>query len=132
MILYALSIKQPWLYAILHLGKNVENRTWELPEQYRGKDVLMHVGKKMDVDGYSYLTEERGYTLPPLESLPRGGIVGTCKFLAAPADPEDPETENEWAEPDLEHWYIADQRELPFFRCKGSLGFFKVDYPFAV
>jgi hypothetical protein len=39
----ALSIRQPWTYAIQHLGKRVENRTWPTP--YRGK-LLLHAGKK--------------------------------------------------------------------------------------
>jgi hypothetical protein len=34
-----LSLRQPWLTAILHLGKRIENRTWNT--SYRG-EVLLH------------------------------------------------------------------------------------------
>lgn len=37
-----------------------------------------------------------------------------------------------WAEPDSWHWLLAEAKPLPFFACKGSLGFFKVDYPHPV
>jgi hypothetical protein len=35
----ALSIRQPWVWAIVHAGKDIENRTWWTP--YRGP-VLIH------------------------------------------------------------------------------------------
>ena len=36
--LFALSLRQPWLHAVLHLGKDVENRTWR--SGFRGRVVL--------------------------------------------------------------------------------------------
>ena len=38
----ALSIRQPWVWAITHAGKRVENRSW--PCNYRGP-VLLHASK---------------------------------------------------------------------------------------
>lgn len=38
----ALSIRQPWAWAILHTGKSVENRDWYT--EYRGR-VLLHASK---------------------------------------------------------------------------------------
>jgi hypothetical protein len=35
----ALSIKHPWAWAIVHAGKDIENRTWEC--RYRG-EILIH------------------------------------------------------------------------------------------
>jgi hypothetical protein len=37
----ALSIRQPWAYAICHLSKRVENRAWKHPPSYRGP-LLIH------------------------------------------------------------------------------------------
>ena len=42
----ALSLKQPWLYCMTHLGKRVENRTWKMPKKMEGKWVALHASKK--------------------------------------------------------------------------------------
>src|SRR5437879_2661899 len=39
----ALSIQQPWVHAILHLGKDVENRTWT--RKFRGWLAIHASGK---------------------------------------------------------------------------------------
>jgi len=39
----AISLWQPWAWAILHAGKDVENRTW--PTHHRGP-LLLHVAKR--------------------------------------------------------------------------------------
>lgn len=74
----ALSILQPWAYAILHLRKDVENRTWRT--NFRGR-FLIHTGKGFDVDGYDWLNSLRiialGIELPKRDEFPRGGIVGS-------------------------------------------------------
>jgi len=41
----AISVRQPWAYAILHLGKRVENRDWR-GCSYRGP-VLIHAAKTL-------------------------------------------------------------------------------------
>jgi len=38
----ALSVRAPWWWAILHLGKDIENRDWST--NYRGK-IYLHAGK---------------------------------------------------------------------------------------
>lgn len=68
---FALSIQQPWAYAILHLGKTVENRTW--PTKVRGR-IVIHASKRIDPWGVLWM-QMRGYAVPYL--LPTGGYVGT-------------------------------------------------------
>lgn len=51
--MFALSIRQPWADRILLLGKDIENRTWRLPEKWLGQRVCVHAGKKPDEDAYS-------------------------------------------------------------------------------
>lgn len=41
----AITIKQPWAYAICFLGKNVENRTWRISTPTR---LLIHAGSGWD------------------------------------------------------------------------------------
>lgn len=46
----AITLIQPWSYAVAHLGKPVENRTWCPPRQVVGQRIAIHAGKKLDED----------------------------------------------------------------------------------
>ncbi len=120
MILPVISIKQPWAWAILHAGKDVENRTWDIPRRFIGKPVLIHAGKQIDREAVIHLLH-LNYRLP--ERLETGGIVGVAVFDDCANDT------GQWAEPGLCHWGILRAAPLPFFACNGRLGFFSVDYP---
>ena len=69
----ALSILQPWAYAIVALGKDIENRDWRT--SIRGR-FLIHAGKGFDNEGYRFITNDLGLTLPHRDAIARGGIVG--------------------------------------------------------
>lgn len=43
-ILPAISVRQPWSYLICAGLKDIENRTWKLPEKHKGQRVLIHAG----------------------------------------------------------------------------------------
>jgi hypothetical protein len=51
----ALSLRQPWLWAILFAGKTVENRIWRT--EYRGR-IRLHASKTWDDDGETYLSHQ--------------------------------------------------------------------------
>lgn len=68
----ALSVKQPWLWAILDHYKDIEVRTWNL--RYRGK-IYLHAGKKIDHDGY-LLLKDMNIPLPLESTLETGKILG--------------------------------------------------------
>lgn len=38
----AISVKQPWAYLLCSGIKPIENRTWKLPEKYKGQTILIH------------------------------------------------------------------------------------------
>jgi len=40
-IMKVLTVKQPWAYLLCAGIKDIENRTWKLPEKYRGERVLI-------------------------------------------------------------------------------------------
>lgn len=124
----ALSVRQPWAWAILHAGKRIENRDWR-GCFYRGP-LLIHASKGCGVaecrDALSGMLHEGllAGTLfdgwPGLEHVERGGIVGVCNLVDVVRESEDP-------------WFcgplglvLADVRPLPFVPFKGSLGFFDV------
>ena len=125
MILPAISIRQPWAFLICERGKDVENRTWACPQKYFGQLVLLHAGQSPIVPGH----ENFGDHVPPLcgYALPLGGVVGLARILGCVKH-----STSLWAEPGQFHWLLAEARSLPFYPCKGRLGFFQVDYPHEV
>lgn len=73
----ALSVKQPWAYALLELGKDVENRSWWTP--YRG-DLVIHAPKSRDHQAWRSIADiigvEPGSELSELVADPRANIHG--------------------------------------------------------
>ena len=54
-----LSVKQPFAYLLCANIKDIENRTWKLPEKYKGERVLIHASAKLKSDLGSLLTYEQ-------------------------------------------------------------------------
>lgn len=109
----ALSIQQPWAWAILHAGKDVENRTWST--RFRGR-VLIHAGKRLDREGLDMLVDEMGY---PDVDMWFGGIVGAVDIVDCVTTMDS-------------RWFcgpygfvLRNPKPLPFTPCRGALGFFK-------
>jgi hypothetical protein len=72
--LRALTVKQPWAWAILFAGKDVENRSWST--KYRGP-LLIHAGSSRDRD--AVLPRRRGVAEPNEHVL--GAILGIVDLL---------------------------------------------------
>lgn len=116
----AISIKQPWAWAILHAGKNVENRTWKT--NYRGP-VLIHTGKKFDREGAEWLVSNRdrlGIEMVPdsPKFLPMGGIVGRISITNMVMAYDSPWMFGPWG------WVLTNPIPLDFHPCPGQLGLF--------
>lgn len=47
-----ISVKQPWAYLLCAGIKGIENRTWKLPDKYKGERVLIHASAKTDKEPY--------------------------------------------------------------------------------
>lgn len=138
----ALSIRQPWLWAILHGGKTVENRDWAGCE-YRGP-ILLHASKSCGkaefsdaVESIQYMRRDLGFgrvEVPALDQLPRGSLCGIARIVNAVRHPAMfPGTGGN--EEDFAQGFrmagalgleLADVRELPEVPYKGALGFFAV------
>lgn len=121
-----LSVRQPWAWAIVYAGKDIENRSW--PTKVRGR-VLVHASlyapdsfDAMDVLDASGLRDverwalDRKMTGSDIHNQ-RGGIVGSVEIDGCVT---------EYASP----WFfgpfgfvLRDPRPLPFRPMRGQLGF---------
>ena len=73
----ALSIKQPWLYAITDLDKRIENRIWKPPEKIIGQKIALHAAKYDDLEAYSLVFKITHVRLLPSD-LHRSAIIATA------------------------------------------------------
>ncbi|MBN1604718.1 MAG: ASCH domain-containing protein [Chitinispirillaceae bacterium] len=110
----ALSIQQPWAWAILHAGKDVENRSW--PTSVRGR-VLIHASQKIDLDGFDYIEECCGIKVPPFPST--GGIVGSVEIVNCVQH-----SSSKWFQGKY-GFVLRNPTETQFVRCPGRLKFFE-------
>lgn len=124
-----LSIRQPWAWAIIHAGKDVENRSWTT--KVRGR-VLIHAGiyapKQGDVDEFNKTficaipDEEARRRICPrwTEALAfeRGGIVGSVEIVGCISESTSPWFFGPYG------FVLRDPRPLPFVRLHTRLGFF--------
>lgn len=122
----ALSIRQPWAWAILHAGKDIENRDW--PTKLRGP-ICIHAAKGMTGDEFNDFVRTihcvslvrpfpPGATVPLASELRRGGIVGTAEIV-------------DCVEASASPWFfgrygfvLRNVQPVDFIPVKGALGFF--------
>lgn len=115
----ALSLWQPWAWAVARAGKDVENRQWRHAPGYRGL-VLIHAAKKDDHSGAFETVEGiSGLRVPTV--LERGGLVAMARLVDVVEDSSSP-----WAIPGALHLVLADTVPLPFVPLQGQRGFFDV------
>jgi ASCH domain len=112
----ALSVKQPWAWAIVAGYKDVENRSRRT--NFRG-ELLIHAGAELDPAGFQFLWEMGLYKALPAD-LPTGGLVGIVEIVDCIQ-----RHDSDWAFPGGWHWVLARPREFRnVLHCPGRLGMF--------
>jgi hypothetical protein len=119
----ALSVRQPWAFALAHRWKPVENRSWRAGNpglRFRG-DFAIHASSGMTRDEYedcADLCQSLGFSCPPAAKLERGGIVGVGTIVDIVSEFDSP-------------WFfgpkgliIENARPVDFIQVGGQLGFF--------
>lgn len=122
----ALSIRQPWAWAILNLGKDIENRRWRT--NFRGT-FLIHASSTMSPDEYRdfisfaapFADHDKLCALPDIGQLPLGGIVGQVELTDCVAASTSP-----WFTRNIFGFTLANPVALPFKAVPGQLRFFEV------
>ena len=134
--LKALSVRQPWAWAIVYAGKNVENRTWRT--SHRGP-LLIHASKTFDAEGYDdLLYAERfepgifGRPLPSPSEFLRGGLVGRVDVVGCIGGPDDFDWADAAAAEAADFWFsgpfglvLEGPEPMRFRPCRGMPGLFR-------
>lgn len=82
-----ISLRQPWAYLICSGIKDIENRTWKLPEKYKGQRVLIHASKTEYRHPWDVLSKEQNEFLMqnkiviPGSTLEYCTIIGSVRFV---------------------------------------------------
>jgi hypothetical protein len=97
-----LTIHQPWAWAIIHGGKDVENRQQNC--RFRGR-FYVHAGLRLSDEGLEWMEQELRVRGPA--EFQHGLIIGTTELYDVVRDSESP-----WAEPRFYHWLLRDPRPL--------------------
>lgn len=122
--LIALSIRQPWAWAIVTGHKDVENRsTFAVTKAgFDARPVAIHAAKGMTMDEYedaAFFMARLGVQCPRPDALVRGAIIGAATVTAVVAQHDSP-------------WFfgprgllLADQRQVEPIPAQGALGYFE-------
>ena len=115
----ALTVKQPWAWAIIHGGKDVENRNQRT--NYRG-ELFIHAGKGEDPEANSF---------PPLSAVMpddssvfrRGEVLGSVEVVGCHHSETCENSCSVWAEDGYWHWELLDPHAISHpYPAVGKLG----------
>ena len=115
-----ISVRQPWAWLIIHAGKDIENRNWST--KVRGR-VLIHAAKGMTADEYAHVGDflrGSGVALPDYKDLQRGGVIGSVEIVDCVTESNSPWFFGRYG------FVLRDPQPLPFYPCRGQLGFFRI------
>lgn len=125
----ALTLIQPWAWAIVHQDKRVENRTWD-PRTRGGKlgdSIVIHAGSKFDENAAVHIARMLGVRELPAAAHDKG-LVGLARLsgifedqLALGFPPE----QVRWFHGPY-GWVLSDVIALRPIACPGQLGLWEV------
>lgn len=117
----ALSIQQPWAWAIINLPakirKDVENRTWQVKFRER---ILVHAPLKYDHKGAEWIRKTFNVDVPGSKDLPLGGFIGSVEIVDCVE-----QLDSQWFF-GLFGFVLRNPIEIPFRVAKGQQRFFNV------
>lgn len=144
----ALSLRQPWLWAILEgapsegvvTPKRIENRRWNTA--YRG-EILLHAAKGCTEREHDEALDwmlaanliSNPATVPAWRETKRGGVYGKAKIVGVipPGDVRAgdlamlADVDPRWWMGEQYGFLLANVEQLPFVPWKGELGLFNID-----
>lgn len=126
----ALSVRQPWAWAIIYGGKDVENRSQAAVSKggMKPRSICIHASKGMTQQEYqsaASMMADIGVKCPPPDELVRGGVIGTVDVVSI-----DNASDSPWffKRPKNRALTLANPSPIHFpIPCQGALGFFNWD-----
>lgn len=119
-VLRALTIRQPWAWAAVYAGKDVENRRWKTA--YRGA-LLIHAAKHADPAGATTrllwtMADPEAFGQPRAAFEARGAVIGMVYLADILTD-----STSRWAQPGCYHWVLEFPSPVePPVSCAGRQG----------
>ena len=126
----AISVRQPHAWAIIHGGKDVENRSQRAAFQFKpaiGERVLIHASKGMTAAEYAVAVAfmaSIGVRCPQREGLQFGGVIGSVFVRDIVSRSDSP-----WFRKGATALVFTDARPKPFMPVRGQTGLFWVRSP---
>lgn len=133
----ALTLIQPWAWAIAYAGKDLENRSWKPPANLSPTETIaIHAGKGWDREAFAWLRTNAlrlGIPMcPPRGQHQHGRIVAVCRvagYFLEPNVKRPGEPPNPWFNPPPDGcaWHLTNIARLPDpVECRGALGLFEI------
>ncbi len=146
-----ISLRQPWAYLLCAGIKDIENRTWKLPEKYLGERVLIHASAKevryfndiLNIDQlHAVLVDHESFSMFR-SKLQYGAIIGSVEIVDCVvnhpsiwAEKSTPIELDEFGFPikydkKIYNWVVEDPIlfEKPILDVKGRLRFWDYELP---
>lgn len=122
--LFAITVRQPWAWAIMRLGKDIENRSWK--RSFRGRLAIHAAGtmtRKEYDEAWHFVRANLGLTLMEPKSFvyAKGAILGTAEVV-------------DWVDAHASPWFVGEygavlrnpQSLAVPISCSGALGLWSV------
>lgn len=113
----AITVRQPWAWAIIHGGKDIENRDWKPYQNYQGL-LLIHAGlftktaKRQLVADIAWIRDFAKLQVP-LDELYCGAIIGVVDLTYCHINNRR-QQRGIWGQAgSLYHWELKNPRPLP-------------------
>ena len=123
MTMRALTVRNPWAWAIIHAGKDIENRTWST--SYRGP-LVIHAAARLEAVEYqrvcSWMRQHVDVLAPAPDRLIGQALVGVVDLVDCVRD-----SASRWAMPDQWHWVLRDPRTCEPRLARGKLGLWTIE-----
>jgi len=111
----ALTVRQPWAWAIICAGKDIENRSWT--NRHATGTIAIHAGKGLD----SLSELPSGVKRPGSEDLVHGAVIGVIDVVGVVR-----KRRSKWFRGPL-GWVLRNPRPLlKPIRCKGRQGLWRL------
>lgn len=119
----ALSIQQPWAWAIMRGYKPIENRTWKPPHNLVGKPFWVHAGKTVDGGGIPQLKKLGVPGVPKQSDYITGAVLGAVRLVRVLDSYPSPFFSGPWG------WLLERPVGLPEpIKMKGQLKFWMPEF----